>query len=159
MRRFILLLFGLVILAAPFAGRTYLMMPMPGSQLTETLELAYVLDQVQIAVGVVGAGLSLFAASMIVRQGRSRWRYVGLLLCIAPAVAVIVGAHLMSAERLFRQPTQVLFSRGATEAIPPETHVLGVVNDGVPVAYPVRLLAFHHVLRDDQHGSPLLPTY
>ena len=159
MRRFVVLFFGLLLLVTPVAAATYLLMPLPGSQLSDSLEIAYLARQAHLPIGVVGAALSLFAVVMIVRQGRSAWRYVGLIASLAPVIALLVGAQRMSAERLFLAPTRVAFASGATEAIPAEAHVIGVVNDGVPVAYPLRLLAYHHLIADHQHGTPLLPTY
>ena len=37
--------------------------------------------------------------------------------------------------------------------------VLAVENQGEAVAYPIRLMAYHHVVQDTVGGVPLVATY
>ena len=64
----------------------------------------------------------------------------------------------MSATSLFRPPQRVLAAASADAGFAPDTQVLGVVAGGRARAYPIRLLAYHHVVSDQLGGEPLLPT-
>lgn len=41
----------------------------------------------------------------------------------------------------------------------PEERVLGILIDGLPLAYPVKILNYHELVNDDGHGSPFLISY
>ena len=80
---------------------------------------------------------------------------MGILL----AVAIFLAGTRFTATVLFKPPETIVFAEGSSDALPPETLVLGVASTDPPRAYPVRLLAYHHLLEDDSGDDLLLPTY
>lgn len=157
--RALLLLAGLVITAVPSALATYLVMSLPGSQTLDSGEVAYLLHNVRWPTRAVGGVLLLLTAVSILRRSRSF-----KTIAVVGAAAVLAGgvlylSHHFSAPAFFGPPAQVRFARGTSEALPPETLVLGILRDGRARAYPIRLLAYHHLIRDEIDGEPLLPTY
>lgn len=159
MRNWGVLLAGLAVLLLPWALRVYLLMPFPGSQGLDSLDVAHALYRARWVLA--GAGLSLAGAGLVlVLRGKPSWRgLVALAFLGAGSSGLAWWMRGMSADRMFRPPEQVLIAAELPASLPPETLVLGVVLEGRARAYPVRLLAYHHFVSDVLAGVPVLPTY
>ena len=160
MRQRVLLLMGAMTpLLAPSLLRTYLLMPFPGSQELDSIDVAYALRPWIWPSRLLGAPLVVWAAVAVWRASVSRKGRVALSLVVIISVGFLYLSHAMSAPAWFLQPESLRFARGATKEIPPEALVVGVALTGEAKAYPLDLIAYHHVLMDDLAGQPILPTY
>lgn len=155
-----LITIGLALFVLPQALFLYLLMPLPGSQGLESLDAAWVVHRARVPVQAAGALLVLAGAAVLARRGaRLRSRILVAVAC-ALGVAAVWKLDGFMAGSMFLPPVAALtFASGPTAAVPAESIVLGVVVNGRPRAYPVRLLAYHHLVRDRIAGEPLLPTY
>lgn len=158
-RRALLLLGSLGVTTLPSALASYLIMPFPGSQTLDAGAVAYALYQVRWPSRAVGGALLILGAVSVLRRSRSRWAVLGVTAAAVLAGGVLFLSHRWSGAGLFAQPLEIRYARGTSEALPPETLILGVVREGGARAYPVRLLAYHHLVQDELGGEPLLPTY
>jgi MFS family permease len=91
----------------------------------------------------------------------SRWfGKVIAILIVLPLFAATWMARQNHFEWMFRPHANVGFVR-APEAnfIADSDMVLAVKNNGEAAAYPVRFMAYHHVVHDTVGGVPLVATY
>jgi hypothetical protein len=138
--------------------KIYLIMPLPGSQRMDTLNVAYFLHGNRWLVRI--AFVILIAAGSRRVFGihrKSRWFPA---LTAALAVAVVGFLHFkMAAERMFQQPRVVAFEPRARNALDDNAVIIGVENNGEAKAYPIRFLAYHHQVQDTVGGKLVLVTY
>ncbi len=89
--------------------------------------------------------------------GRRNWRS-GALLAVALVCVGLSRANLL--ERVFAPARNVETAAvGDFHDIRDTDMVIGVVIGGRSRAYPVRYLAYHHMLNDQLGSAALLPTY
>jgi Protein of unknown function (DUF3179) len=138
--------------------KIYFIMPMPGSQRMDTLDVAYFLHShrwhFRIACVILIAAGSPRAFGI---QRRLRW-----LPALAGALAVAAVGFLnssMTAESMFQQPRIVAFEVRARNTVNDNALVIGVENNGEAKAYPIRFLAYHHQVQDMVGGKPVFVTY
>ena len=138
--------------------KIYLVMPMPGSQRMDTLNVAYFLHAHRWLFRI--AFVILIAAGSRRAFGIQRkWKWLPALAATL-AVAVVGFLHFeMAAERMFQQPGIVAFESRARNALEDNALVIGVENNGEAKAYPIRFLAYHHQVQDTVGGKPVLITY
>jgi hypothetical protein len=98
------------------------------------------------------------AALLVVRLWRDRsWR-AWALLCVTLACVWISRVNLL--EWIFAGASDTRFANIADFHDVRDTDmVIGVTIDGQSRAYPVRYLAYHHMLNDRLGHTELLPTY
>jgi hypothetical protein len=136
--------------------KVYFIMPMPGSQGIESLDVAYFLQTyrwcfrivflLMVAVGIAGA----------FRAGRN-W---------LPAAATIVAALVfwlfnfpMMADTMFQQVRNPSYKNRADNLVDESSVVIGVDYRGEARAYPIRFLVYHHQVQDTIGGRPVMVTY
>ena len=147
--------FGLTGLLLFEIANVYFIMPMPGSQQMNSIDLAYFLHKWRWIFR------GLFAAMVFIGLFRSRWkRKWALFFPIAVVAAVIYMTNfVMAADHMFYHPKQVLLVKAAENKVDSNRLVLGVVNNGEAKAYPIQYLGYHHQVQDTVGGKPVLVTY
>lgn len=162
-----------VLVVSPLASAAIAALPLlamrPFAAQTETgLALAYWGRTVGPGLTVVLLGLGLLAAVRLwpVIRPRPGRRLRGSLATgsIALALLVLGGAAFLSRgnpleQRFLPLPDPGFVHADQAEHLADRDLVLGVVVDGAARAYPVRLLAFHHLVNDVVSGQPLVATY
>ena len=149
--------FGLLGLAILEILKVYLIMPMPGSQRMDSIEIAYFIHTYRWYFrGVLG--LMIIVGALPAFNVRLWW------LPIIPALLVGFIVYYfnfeMTAEKIFLAPQKELSFKSKTENILGDTAlVIGVVHNGQAKAYPVRYIAYHHQVRDTIGGKPIMVTY
>jgi hypothetical protein len=139
--------------------RVYFIMPFPGSQRAETLQVAYWIDRNISWLRILLLVVAGFSAFRMLRHST-----VGPRALFAAALAVYcVVAYLFNfkflADRMFLQPGVVGFASGPTNAVKPDRLVLGVELEGESKAYPIQVIGYHHQVRDSIGGKPVMVTY
>ena len=107
----------------------------------------------------------LFVGALLVcvsfwRTAVSRLRKTILALLLLPVGLATWFAHQNYFQWMFHPlnaPNYAL--AGATDFISGKDMVLGVSHGGESVAYPVRVLAYHHLVHDRVGGKPIVATY
>lgn len=135
----------------------YFIMPMPGSQEMNSIDVAYFLNRWRWVFRV------LFGLMIIIALFRARWhrrRKWLLILPLAILVGVVYMANFnMAADHMFYQPNKLLMASAAQNEVDSQRLVIGVVNNGEAKAYPVRFLGYHHQVQDTVGGKPVIVTY
>jgi hypothetical protein len=83
-----------------------------------------------------------------------------LVVLLLPLFAATWMARQNHFEWIFRPHASIAYSP-VPEAnfVADNDMVLAVKNNGEAVAYPVRLMAYHHLVQDVVGGTPLVATY
>lgn len=83
-----------------------------------------------------------------------------MVLLMLPLFAATWMARQNHFEWMFRPHASIAFSPAAQATFVGDTDmVLAVKNNGEAVAYPVRLMAYHHLVQDVVGGTPIVATY
>jgi hypothetical protein len=158
MRTF-LLLFGLLLLFAVEILRVYFIMPFPGSQQSNTIDIAYWLGRNVVWLRILGLLLIIIPALSIFRQ-KVKWKKIFLsVVLIFYAVIFFFFNFRFEADKMFYQPQSKLFATAADNKIKDSRLVIGVTIKGEARAYPIQLIGYHHQVIDTIGNTPVMITY
>lgn len=139
--------------------RVYLIMPMPGSQTFNSIDLAYFLGANKNSIRILLYLIILLPFIKIIK-GNSTWEKIGLgVLSLVYIVIFYVFTFMMEADKMFLQPTHTYFYKIAENKIPIDKLVIGVSENGIDKAYPIQLIGYHHQVRDSIGQTPIMVTY
>jgi hypothetical protein len=125
-----------------------------------SLELAYTLRRWSPWLTVGAALLGLALAVRLWRETPGLMPRIGAALLALVAVATTWMSRQNHFEWMFAPLPDARFVRaGEAQAVAPEEMVLAVRAGGDAVAYPVRQLAYHHLVEDSVGGVPIVATY
>ena len=133
----------------------YLIMPMPGSQQMNSIDVAYFLYKWRWLFR------GFFAVALLIGLFNTNWKRkwtVAIPLLIL-AVVIYMANFNMAADHMFYKPEKVVLATAATNKVDSNRLIIGVVNNGEAKAYPIRFLGYHHQVQDTVGGKPLLITY
>jgi hypothetical protein len=157
--RTILLFTGILILFAAEILRVYFIMPLPGSQQGNTIDIAYFIAKNMLWLRCIGLILFIIPAVSIFRSG-SKWKIFGLVLVsLAYLVVTYMFNFVMEADKMFYQPTHKHFASYANNKIDTNKLVLCVSLNGTTKAYPIQLIGYHHQVVDSIGNTPVIVTY
>lgn len=146
---------GIVCLVLFEFANVYFIMPMPGSQRMNSLDLAYFLYGWRwVFRSVAGA---LIAIGLLPALRAAKWWATGAL--VLAGVAVYMFNFDMAADKMFYQPRNLHFSGGESNRVDSNKLVLGVALDGQAKAYPIQLIGYHHQVRDTVGRTPVMVSY
>ena len=133
----------------------YFIMPMPGSQDMNSIDLAYFLYRWRWAFRI------LFSACIAFGWNKSVWKkswlpFIPLLIVIG---VIYMTNFNMAADHMFYQPQNKVFKESATNQIDSDRLIIGVVVNDVAKAYPIRFIGYHHQVLDTVGGNPIIVTY
>ena len=136
-------------LIQPFRAQT------PGA-----IQVAYVLRAWSPAVTLFLSLMTLALGTWLWRGKRSWWRRALLVLGLVPALGAMWLARQNHFEWMFNPLSDPAYVR-APEAgfVAGGDMVLAVEINGEAAAYPVRQMAYHHVVHDLVGGVPIVATY
>ena len=139
--------------------RVYLIMPMPGSQTFNSIDLAYFLGANKNSIRIVLYLIILIPFIKIIK-GNSIWEKVGLGILSLVYIGIFYAfTFVMEADKMFLQPTHTYFYKIAENKIPLDKLVIGVTENGIDKAYPIQFIGYHHQVRDSIGQTPIMVTY
>jgi len=134
----------------------YFIMPMPGSQQMNSIDIAYFLYSYRWFFRVF-FGLLILAGAVHAFKAQRKW---------IPTLALIVALGIiglfnfkMNAESMFKQPEVLTFKSQNDNLLNDSTVVIGVEHNGEAKAYPMRFLTYHHQVQDVIGGKSVIVTY
>jgi Protein of unknown function (DUF3179) len=155
-----LLLLIIVLLALAMVAVPVLMIQPFKPQTDGGLAVSYALRRwsplLTMTALVISAGLVLWLWS-----GSRRWiAKIVLVILLLPVLATVWFARQNHFEWMFNPLTNSVYARtNDASFVGEQDMVLAVENNGEAVAYPVRLMAYHHVVGDTVGGTPIVATY
>jgi len=159
MRRWLLLL--LIVAAAVALVVVPVFLFYPFRPQTETgLAVGYQLERFAPWGTVALALVALLLVVRMWRASRRWWARVLMVLLLLPVGASVWAARQNVFEVMFPPLASPAYARaGEVDYVGDEEMVLAVERGGERVAYPVRLVASHHLVADAVGGVPVVATY
>lgn len=159
MKRWLALILLVPLALALVAAPVYLIQPFK-PQTARALEVGYELKRfapwATIAAAIVGLALVL----TIWRRSRRWWAKALAVVLFLPVAAFVWLARQNVYEVMFNPLASASFAPAEkVDYINGDDMVLAVERNGERAAYPVRLMAYHHVVGDTVGGVPLVATY
>jgi hypothetical protein len=155
----LLLFLGILLLFATEILRVYFIMPFPGSQHANTIDIAYFIQRNRTWLRLLGLALVIVPLYTYLVKGKT-WSKVTLsALVLLYAVVFYFFNFRFQADKMFYQPGTIQFADASTNKISLDKLVIGVVEGDEARAYPIQLIGYHHQVRDSIMGVPVMITY
>ena len=151
---FVLVLGVLAIVLTP----VFLIVPFKG-QTPRALQVSFTMRSWSPLLTVVAALLLLVFFVALWRGGRW-WSRIALVVLVLPALGATWLARQNHFEWMFNPLPNPAYAK-AVEAsfVNNDDRVLAVAIGGEAVAYPIRIMAYHHLVDDTVGGTPIVATY
>jgi Protein of unknown function (DUF3179) len=153
----VVLLFA-VVMAVMIVVPVYLIMPFK-SQTPRALDIAFHFKRWSPLVTMLGLIATLGLTVYLWRSGR--WfKRTALVLMIALAALWAWFARQNHFEWMFNPlPAAAFANVGDTTFVADTDQVIAIAVNDEAVAYPIRAMAYHHVVEDTVGGVPIVATY
>jgi hypothetical protein len=147
---------GVVFLALFEILKVYFIMPMPGSQQHDTLDVAYFLHAHRWSFRIL---FVLLIAGGVPAAFSIRHKWLPVLPLLVMLVIVYFFNFEMLADKMFRQPENLVFRNQQENVLMDSSLVIGVSHNGEAKAYPIRYMSYHHQVEDSVGGKQVIVTY
>jgi len=148
-----LLLLSIAVLAAPM-----LILHPFREETALGLTTAYALKRWGLLLDVAAIAAAIFVAMKL--WSGQWWRKVIVSLAVMAMVAATALARMNLFEKMFRPlPRAQYASASETRFVDDDDMVMTVAHNGEAAAYPIRQLAYHHIVQDVVGGLPVVVTY
>jgi Protein of unknown function (DUF3179) len=129
-------------------------------QSRQGLQLSYVLRSWSQTVTLITSAVALALVIWLWLYAHRWWRKLFLVAILVIGFLSTWFARQNHFEWMFKSLSNPSYAKLSDAAFLGETDmVLAVENNGEAVAYPVRLMAYHHVVQDIVGGVPIVATY
>jgi len=151
---FLLVVVVLVVVLTP----VFLIMPFK-AQTSRTMEISYLMRRWSPWLTVLASLLVLAIAVRLWMGGRWFGR-IALVILLLPALAATWLARQNHFEWMFNPLPNPAYAKAADASfVNDDDRLLAVTINGESVAYPIRLMGYHHVVEDTVGGTPIVATY
>ena len=124
------------------------------------LKLSYALRSWSPIVTIIAAATALALVIWLFPGARRWWRKAALVIVVLPLLAATWFARQNHFEWMFHPLAHTAYAKTSDAGFVEDTDmVLAVENKGEAVAYPVRQMAYHHLVHDIVGGTPIVATY
>src|SRR6478752_4940797 len=155
----VLLALGLFFLFASEILQVYFIMPFPGSQHANTIDLAYFLHEYRWPIRII-ALLLLFAGIYKRFSFWRKWQQVLFIVGISLYAVIFYFVNFrFLADKIFYQPRHKNFAGAADNNVAVDKLVIGIAANGEAKAYPIEIIGYHHQVRDSLGKQPVMVTY
>ena len=151
---FVLIVIVLAIVLTP----VFLIMPFK-AQTPRIVEVSYVMRRWSPVVTIL-ASLLILTLTIRLWLGGRWWSRVVLVLLLVPVFASTWLARQNHFEWMFNPLLNPAYAKAAeTTFLHNGDRVMSVTIGNESVAYPIRLMGYHHVVQDTVGGTPIVATY
>src|SRR5579883_3344293 len=152
-------LLGWLVLFVPEILRIYFIMPFPGSQVDDTINIAYFLHKYIFYIRILGAAIIVVPLYQYIRDGRWFKKVGAILFALVYLLAFYFATRIAQADRIFVQPKHKVFASVDSNNVDERNYVIGVALNGEAKAFPIQFIGYHHQVRDTIGGTPVIVTY
>jgi len=157
--RIFLFLLGITILVCAEVARVYFIMPFPGSQEDDVIDLAYFLHNNINLFRIAGILIIAYPAWHLIRFSQSPVRWTAVSLLVFWLFVFYNSNFRLLAETMFYQPENKILVNAGANKVDERALVLGVQINNEAKAYPLEIIGYHHQVRDTVGGEPVMVTY
>jgi hypothetical protein len=124
------------------------------------LELSYALRRWSPLATIIALAVGSLLVVWLWRGSGRWWSKATLMVLVVPMLASTWFARQNHFEWMFRPVANAAYAKPSEAGFVAATDmVIAVENNGEAVAYPVRLMAYHHLVQDVVGGTPIVATY
>ncbi len=156
---YILAVIGIFVLFGFEIASIYYIMPFPGSQREESIDLAYFLFSHAQYFRIAGLCLLAYPVVVFVISGTTSQRVMLISLFLLYLIVFYQVNYRMRADAMFKQPRTVTLLNVSENKVESDKLVLGVSVNEQFRAYPIEIIGYHHQVRDTIGGEPIMVTY
>ena len=145
---------ALAIVVAP----VWIIMPFK-PQTARGVEVSYALKRWSPIVTLIALAFALALAAWLWR-GSPLWKRAFIVIVFVPLLAVTWFARQNHFEWMFNPLPDAAYAKTSEAGFVDDADiVMAVESNGEAAAYPVRLMAYHHLVQDTVGGTPIVATY
>jgi hypothetical protein len=151
---FLLVAAVLVIVLTP----VFLIMPFK-AQTARTMEISYLMRRWSPWLTILA---SLLILTLVVRlwMGGRWWGRIALVVFLLPVLGATWLARKNHFEWMYNPlPNPAYVKTADASFVNNDDRLMVVAINGEAVAYPIRLMGYHHVVEDTVGGTPIVATY
>ncbi len=149
--------FGIITLIFFEIANVYFIMPFPGSQQINSIQLAYFLYHWRWVFRIVLGLIALLGIPSVFASPRKLiWPLLTIVLWIA---VTWLFNFKMTAEKMFREPNQLIMKMANENTVDTNRIVLGIEINGEAAAFPLQFVAYHHRVLYQLGGKNIWATY
>jgi hypothetical protein len=153
------LIIGILLLLITEILRVYFIMPFPGSQHSNTIDLAYFIDRYRWLLRIIGLLIVARPAYRVFTANKIWPKIILSLVVILYGMIFFYFNFRFEADKMFVQPGIKDFSGIGTNHIDSNKLVIGISIHGQSRAYPIQVIGYHHQVRDTVGNIPVMITY
>ncbi len=155
----LILILIVVVAFAMVALPVWLIQPFrPQSQ--RGLEISYALRRWSPMLTIVSLAIGMVLLFWIWRVSSGWWRKALLVVIFIPLLAATWFARQNHFEWMFNPLANATYAKAsAAQFVNDGDIVMSVEQNGEAAAYPIRLMAYHHLVQDTVGGTPIVATY
>ncbi len=157
--KYVFFLVGIVLLIGVEIARVYYIMPFPGSQEENTIELAYFIHNYIIWFRILGLLLIAYPTFLFITQSKAAVKWTAMALLGFWLIVAYAFNFRFLADKMFYQPENKILVKSAANQVSEKHLVLGVFINGEAKAYPIEIIGYHHQVRDTVGGESVMVTY
>ena len=129
-------------------------------QSAQGVELSYMLRRVSPWITLIALGAGLLLTLKLWRGSRRWWKKALLVVILIPLLTSTWFARQNHFEWMFNPLANATYAKVNDAGFVAEDDiVLAIKINGEAAAYPVRLMAYHHLVEDVVGGTPIVATY
>lgn len=162
MKKMLAFVFGFLGLATLIGfeiASVYYIMPFPGSQRQESIELAYYLVNHIHYFRWIGAILLMFPTYYFITSGTTTHKVLLVAFGLVYLMIYYQVNFRLQADVMFLQPRNIQFLESDKSKVDRKKLILGVGFNGQSRAYPIEIIGYHHQVRDTLGGESIMITY
>src|SRR5882672_11758417 len=124
------------------------------------LKLSYTLRSWSPLVTLIAATAALVLVIWLFPGARRWWRKAALVVIVLPLLAATWFARQNHFEWMFHPLARTAYAKTSEAGFVDDADiVMAVESNGEAAAYPVRFMAYHHLVQDVVGGTPIVATY
>jgi MFS family permease len=151
----VIILVALVIVLTP----VWIIQPF-AAQSERGLKISYIMRSWSPILTPIILAVAVTLVVWLWRGSRRWWKKAFLVVVLIPVFAATWFARQNHFEWMFNPIVNAAYAKTSEAAFVADTDmVMAVENNGEAVAYPVRLMAYHHLVQDNVGGTPIIATY
>jgi len=155
----LLFIIGIVLLLFTEILRVYFIMPFPGSQYSNTIDLAYFIDKYKWALRIIGLLLVARPVYRLFTKGKIKPKILFSLVIILYTIIFYFFNFRFQADKMFYQPKIKSFAGSNRNTVDSNKLIIGIEINGEAKAYPIEVIGYHHQVRDTVGNKPVIITY
>jgi hypothetical protein len=157
--KIVFFLLGIIILIGVEIAKVYFIMPFPGSQEDQVIDIAYYLHIHINLFRIAGFLIVIYPAYQLIRYSQPAWRWTAVSLIVFWLFVFYNSNFKLLADKMFYQPEHKILVRAGDNKVSDRALVLGVFINDQAKAYPLEIIGYHHQVRDTVGGEPIMVTY